>query len=118
MLIDKNKPFYSVVQVAEILGISADRLRTYDEQKLIYPTRRPKDKKRLYSEVDIEWLQNIRDLISKNRMNIYSFKLVWKLMKYMSDEDFQKFVSENKNDDVVELLKIIKTNPNFLKNEF
>lgn len=115
MLIDKNKPFYSVVQVAEILGISADRLRTYDEQKLISPSRRSKDNKRLYSEIDIEWLRDVRNLISKNRMNIYSFKLVWKMLKYMSNKDFNKFISNNKDDEVIEILKRIKLNPNFEK---
>ncbi|MGN0004965.1 MAG: MerR family transcriptional regulator [Candidatus Gastranaerophilaceae bacterium] len=115
MLIDKDKPFYSVVQVAEILGISADRLRTYDEQKLVFPTRRINDNKRLYSELDIEWLKDIRDLISKNRMNIYSFKLVWKMLLAMSKKDFQKFVAQNKDDEVIQILARIKNNPNFVK---
>lgn len=115
MLIDKDKPFYSVVQVAEILGITADRLRTYDEEQLIFPTRREKDNKRLYSELDIEWLKDVRDLISKNRMNIYSFKIVWKILKTMSKKDFQKLMAENKDDEIFKILARIKKNPNFEK---
>lgn len=42
MLVDKDKPFYNVTQVSEILQISADRLRTYDEEKLVVPTRQAK----------------------------------------------------------------------------
>lgn len=115
MLIDKDKPFYSVVQVAEILGITADRLRTYDEEQLIFPIRREKDNKRLYSELDIEWLKDVRDLISKNRMNIYSFKIVWKILKTMSKKDFQKLMAENKDDEIFKILARIKKNPNFEK---
>lgn len=115
MLIDKDKPFYSVVQVAEILGITADRLRTYDEQQLVFPTRREKDNKRLYSELDIEWLKDVRILISKNKMNIYSFKVVWKILKVMSKKDFQKLLAENKDDEIFQIFARIKNNPNFDK---
>lgn len=115
MLIDKDKPFYSVVQVAEILGITADRLRTYDEQQLVFPTRREKDNKRLYSELDIEWLKDVRILISKNKMNIYSFKVVWKFLKAMSKKDFQKLLAENKDDEIFQIFARIKNNPNFDK---
>lgn len=115
MLIDKNKPFYSVVQVAEILGITADRLRTYDEEHLVFPTRRKNDNKRLYSELDIEWLKDVRNLISRNRMNIYSFKIVWKILKTMSKKDFQKLMTENKDDEIFKIFGRIKNNPNFEK---
>lgn len=115
MLVDKDKPFYSIVQVSELLGISADRLRTYDEQNLVYPSRRKSDKKRLYSELDIEWLKDVRFLISKNKMNLYSFKLVWKIIKSMSEKDFNTLVENNSDDEVLQTLKRMKINPNFFQ---
>lgn len=115
MLVDKDKPFYSVVQVAEILGISPDRLRTYDEQRLVCPSRRKKDNKRLYSELDIEWLKDLRLIISKNRMNIYSLKVVLKLIKCLSQKDFETIIQSQKDDEIWNVLLRMKENPNFKK---
>ena len=112
MLIDKDKPFYSIVQVAEILGISSDRLRTYDEQQLVAPARRKNDNKRLYSELDIEWLQDLRSIIAKNRMNIYSFKLALKLINNIPDK---KLAELAQTDEIIHLLLKMKNNPNFKK---
>ena len=59
-----DKPFYLIKQAAELLNITADRLRTYEEEGLIKPFRtKEKDGKRLFSPNDIEWLSLIRDLI-------------------------------------------------------
>ncbi len=113
MLLDKNKPFYSVVQVAEILGISPDRLRTYDEEKLITPTRQKNSRKRLYSELDIEWLELLRKIISKNKMNIYSLKLMLKVLRVLPQKEFQKLLEEDKSDEIWQLFKALKENPNF-----
>ena len=115
MLIDKEKPFYNVTQVSEILGISADRLRTYDKEKLVVPARRGKSDKRLYSELDIEWLKDVRTIISKNRMNIYSFKLMLKVMGYISDNEFDKLAKASPNDDIWEIFARIRKNPNYDK---
>lgn len=115
MLIDKNKPFYNVTQVSEILGISADRLRTYDEEQLVSPARIGKGDKRLYSELDIEWLQDVREVISKNRMNIYSFKLILKVLNEISDKTFEKIVINEPNDKIWEIFKRMRKNPNYVK---
>jgi DNA-binding transcriptional MerR regulator len=60
-----NDPFYQISQASKILGITCDRLRTYEEEGLIKPYRikHSKDGKRLFSQNDIEWLSMIRDLI-------------------------------------------------------
>ncbi len=115
MLVDKDKPFYSVVQVAEILGISPDRLRTYDEQELVCPIRRKKDNKRLYSELDIEWLKDLRAVISKNRMNIYSFKIVLNFLNGLSKKELEDIVKKQKDSDIWEIFLRMKGNPNFKK---
>ncbi len=113
MIIDKNRPFYSVIQVAQILGISADRLRTYDEDGLVFPFRECKGGKRLYSEFDIEWLSIIRELISKNRMNFYSIKLVLRLVDGFSDKELKNKFS--KNLEIFPLVLKLRVNPNYKK---
>ncbi|MCQ2738626.1 MAG: MerR family transcriptional regulator [bacterium] len=63
--IEASEPFYQISQAAKLLGITSDRLRTYEEEGLIKPyrTKHSQDGKRLFSQNDIEWLTMIRDLI-------------------------------------------------------
>lgn len=63
--IQANEPLYQISQAAKLLGITSDRLRTYEEEGLIKPyrTKHTQDGKRLFSQNDIEWLTMIRDLI-------------------------------------------------------
>ena len=65
MKLKSDEPFYQISQAAKLLGITSDRLRTYEEEGLIKPyrTKNSKDGKRLFTEYDIEWLSMIRDLI-------------------------------------------------------
>lgn len=115
MLIEKDKPFYNVTQVSEILGISADRLRTYDEERLVSPVRIGKGDKRLYSELDVEWLQDVRTVISKNKMNIYSFRLMLKVLNLINDKSFEKLVKNETNDDIWKIFERMRNNPNYTK---
>ena len=64
-MIAKDEPFYQISQVSKLLGITSDRLRTYEEEGLIKPYRakHTKDGKRLFSLEEIEWLEIIRELI-------------------------------------------------------
>lgn len=62
----KDEPFYLINQAAKLVGITSDRLRTYEEEGLIKPHRIKHTKygKRLFTSLEIEWLANIRELIS------------------------------------------------------
>lgn len=63
--IQENEPFYPTGMAAKLLNITADRLRTYEEEGLIKPFRQSgmKSGKRLFSQNDIEWLETIRKLM-------------------------------------------------------
>ncbi len=63
--IAKDEPFYQISQVSKLIGITSDRLRTYEEEGLIKPYRAKQTKsgKRLFSMEEIEWLEIIRELI-------------------------------------------------------
>lgn len=37
--LEPNEPFYQISQAAKLLGITSDRLRTYEEEGLIKPYR-------------------------------------------------------------------------------
>ena len=61
----KNEPFYLINQAAKLVGITSDRLRTYEEEGLIKPHRITHTKygKRLFTQHEVEWLEIIRELI-------------------------------------------------------
>ncbi len=63
--IAKDEPFYQISQVAKIIGVTSDRLRTYEEEGLVKPYRSndSENGKRLFSLEEIEWLELIRELI-------------------------------------------------------
>lgn len=65
--------------------------------------------------MDIEWISDIRFLISKNRMNIYSFKLILKLLNEIPDKNIKILLKNNYESVVIDTLIRIKANPNFLK---
>ena len=60
-----EEPFYQISQVAKLVGISADRLRTYEEEGLIKPYRKGNSdsNRRLFSQNDIDFIIIIRQLI-------------------------------------------------------
>lgn len=79
---DKDKPLLTTSVVANMLGITPDRLRTYDAEKLI-KTHRIKTgevQKRLYSQYDVEWLQCLRILVKTYKMSISSIKFLLQVL--------------------------------------
>ena len=88
-----KKPIYKISQVAEHIDVSSDRIRTYEEQHLIVPFRNEK-KVRLYSNIDIEWIENLRALIGKDKLSIAGFKEILRLSYIVGDSDFEKFIKK------------------------
>lgn len=103
--IQANEPFYQISQAAKLLGITSDRLRTYEEEGLIKPyrTKNTKDGKRLFSQNDIEWLIMIRDLI-KLGVSIPTIRIL--LVAKFSVKNTKL---KEKDIEIIELIKKIKT---------
>lgn len=57
-----------IKQVAEILGVSASVLRSWESERLIVPGRAPSGY-RVYSAADVDRLRRIRDLIQQDGLN-------------------------------------------------
>ncbi len=100
-----NEPFYQISQAAKLLGITSDRLRTYEEEGLIKPwrTKQSKDGKRLFSINDIEWLTMIRDLI-KLGVSIPTIRIL-----LFSKLPIKNSVLREKDLEILDLLKKLKT---------
>lgn len=113
-MFDLNKPILKVSQVAKEIGISSDRLRTYDEEKLVIPFS-GKNNVRLYSYNDIEWLICLRKLICKDGLSILGFKEILRLTYSISDSDFEKFVKKQDASSIWSIIFDMRQNPNYLK---
>lgn len=86
-MIEKDNPIYPVSIAAKVLNISADRLRSYEENGLIKPHREElkneklKGAKRLYSQNDMEWIASLRQLI-KSGISIPALEILIHLLPY------------------------------------
>ena len=103
--LNPNEPFYQISQASKLLGITSDRLRTYEEEGLIKPfrTKHSKDGKRLFSPNDIEWLTLIRDLI-KLGVSIPTIRILL-VAKFPINTPTLK----EKDLEIIELLKKLKS---------
>lgn len=112
-MIEDNTPIFKVSQVAKHLKMSADRLRTYDEELLVMPLR--ENKVRLYSNNDIAWLENLREIIRKDKLSILGFKELLRVSYVLNDKEFNKFVSKQEEFSVWKIIAKMRTNPNYDK---
>ena len=112
-MIENDTPAFKVSQVAKHLDLSADRLRTYDEEKLVLPFR--ENNVRLYSNYDIEWLEYLRDLIRKEKLSVYGFKEILRISYIIDDKDFESFVSAQNENSIWKTIAKMRNNPNYEK---
>lgn len=104
----KDKPLLTTAIVAGMLGITPDRLRTYDTEKLIKPHRvvTGEVQKRLYSQYDVEWLKGLRVLVKTHKMSISSIKFLLQVVAKNPKINFPK-------NEIGEVLLEMSKNPNF-----
>lgn len=109
--LDPNEPFYQISQASKLLGITSDRLRTYEEEGLIKPyrTKHAKDGKRLFSLNDIEWLTMIRDLI-KFGVSISAIRILL-TAKFTANNQ----ILREKDIEIVGILNKLKSHALYLK---
>lgn len=110
---DLDKPILKVSQVAKEIGITTDRLRTYDEENLVCPYR--ENNTRLYSYKDVEWLVDLRKLIGKDSLSVLGFKEILRITYSIKENDFQKFVKDQDKNSIWHVLLRMRQNPNYLK---
>lgn len=104
----ENEPILTTSIVAKRLGITPDRLRTYDTEKLINTKRvkTGKVQKRLYSMNDVEWLQCLRILVKNHKMSISSIKILLQILHKNPSIVLPK-------NEIGEVLSEMTQNPNF-----
>ena len=105
---EKDEPLLTTSIVAKRLGITPDRLRTYDTEKLLNTQRvkTGKVQKRLYSLYDVEWLQCLRILVKDHKMSISSIKILLQILYKNPSTILPK-------NEIGEVLHEMTLNPNF-----
>lgn len=73
----KKMPLYTIGVVADLLGVTKQTLRLYEQHGLIKPIRR--NRNRFYSENDVNWLQCVRNLLHNKKISLEGIK---KLLNY------------------------------------
>ena len=73
--LDVNRPMFPISVVADILKVHQRTLRIYDDEKLLIPSRSPKNR-RLYSFNDIEKGKFIQYLTRDLCINLVGIKII------------------------------------------
>jgi MerR family transcriptional regulator/heat shock protein HspR len=73
-----DRPIYMISVAAELVGVSPQTLRLYENKGLVRPQRTPGGT-RLYSEADVERLQIIQRLTTELGLNHAGVELVLRL---------------------------------------
>ncbi len=80
MVIKKKKGYFSISAVSEMLGVHQQTIRMYEREGLIAP-RRSEGNTRLFSEEDVERLENIIYYTNKLGVNLAGVEIVLKMQK-------------------------------------
>ncbi len=72
---DKYEPILSIGIVAKKLGVAVQTVRLYEQQGLVLPFK-AENGHRLFSTHDLEHLQCVRKMITKNGINIQGIKRI------------------------------------------
>lgn len=85
---EKNRPLYVISVAAELVDMHPQTLRLYERKGLIEPSR-SSGKTRLYSQRDIEHLQEIRRLTQELGVNLAGVEEIIRLRKQLDDIQFK-----------------------------
>ncbi len=85
---EKSRPLYVISVAAELVDMHPQTLRLYERKGLIEPSR-SSGKTRLYSQRDIEHLQEIRRLTQELGVNLAGVEEIIRLRKQLDDIQFK-----------------------------
>ena len=70
----RNEKVHKIDHVSRITGLSQKRIRDYEKEGLIKPTRDPNTNNRLFSEFDLKQIKKIKYLIHERGFTISALK--------------------------------------------
>lgn len=91
----KRKGFYSISVVSKMFSVHQQTIRMYEKEGLITP-KRSEGNTRLFSEEDVERLEEIINLTHKMGVNLIGVEIILKLQKKMKrmQDDMNKIFNQ------------------------
>ena|SRR3990170_1478441 len=83
MMVKRKKGFYSISAVAEMFSVHQQTIRLYEKEGLLNP-KRSEGNTRLFSEEDIDRLEEIIYLTHELGINLAGIEMIFKLKKQIS----------------------------------
>ncbi len=80
--LDPEKPMFPISVVADILKVHQRTLRIYDDEKILVPSRSPKNR-RLYSLSEVERGKFIQYLTRELGINLAGIKIIFNLLSQL-----------------------------------
>lgn len=75
----QTNPFFTVSVASNLVGVSPQTLRKWEQYGLIYPVREGRSRRRLYSWRDIERAQQIRYLVIRKHVPLRHIRMQLRL---------------------------------------
>ena len=99
MKIRRRKGFYSISAVAEMFTVHQQTIRLYEKEGLLNP-KRSEGNTRLFSEEDIDRLEEIIYLTHELGINLAGIEMIFKLKKQISkmQKEMNKVFEDANND--------------------
>ncbi|PCI74509.1 MerR family transcriptional regulator [Candidatus Dependentiae bacterium] len=94
----RKKGFYSISVVAKMFSVHQQTIRLYEKEGLISP-KRTEGNTRLFSEDDVERLEEVINLTHKLGINLAGVEMILKLQKKIKklQDDMNKLFSQTQN---------------------
>ena len=74
-----TEPIFPIGVAAKMVGISPSTLRMYETEGLVIPYKTSTNM-RLFSQLDLEWVRNIRGLIKKEKLSVEGIRRILALI--------------------------------------
>jgi len=88
MNFNDSEPCFVISVAARILGVHAQTLRYYEKVGLIEPSR-SRGNVRLYSQIDIERLRQIKSLMNDLGVNLAGVEVILRLREHIAEMERQ-----------------------------
>ena len=84
-----SEPKYTIGVVAEMLSITPQTIRVYEERGFIRPVR-SSGNTRLYSDTDVDTLKMVLKLTQEMRVNLAGVEIIIKLIRQIQDLELER----------------------------
>ncbi|MCC6237435.1 MAG: MerR family transcriptional regulator [Dehalococcoidia bacterium] len=84
MTIPHDEPVFEISVVARIVGVHQQTLRSYERMGLVAP-QRTRGNTRLYSQHDIQRLQQVRRLVNELGINVSGVEVILRMSRQIEE---------------------------------